>query len=766
MNRDYTLVYRVDTSQAGPAFQAIRTDLHHIRDDLDEIARHASNTHNAMLGLGAGANQTMGDLGGSSATTKKAFLGLSGQVIATAAAFKGFELGIELVGKIGEQINSAREHMKELAEEAMKTRSSMRELANLKGDDGPNDAVTADTIAFGMGAGMVPKEATKFMEQFLGSNPAGLQKGNVGGGKKEGETQAEYEKRVEPISDAIALEGARFGQRLSLEPQTAGDLAGVLPMFSKLNSGEEAAQKMGRIAYGLNEGRGKIEGLMRNFINVSSSLVDAEGEGVVKNDEELAVLYGVMSTAHGNPREAGTYLKKGARELRQFKGQQGHSLHDMGINADDDHLSAVRKLAVRLEADKAKGIIPDQSLRAMGFNDESGIQALIEASSKLKEVDVRLAKQKLITGKDVQKQNDNFFKRDYAGVKLQLDAEKAGKDWLTGRGQEPWQLARAAASMRMRDNGELADGEARFVDMIWDAGGILPWMGVPKAMEKRINENAYQHLQTEAKNIGGQVYNDFRDETEIFHDFNGVERSVADKHSFGKAEAPLFNKLVPKILDAGGNPFQAGGTREKVKKIAEAHRQRENQEKANPGGPPSFKVLEVLDGDTIKVHMDGKAQTVRMVGVDTPETVHPTKGVQPGGKKASDYTKKQLTGQRVFLKDNAVGDKVDKYGRRLSYVHREDGSDFNKELIDKGLGKAYTHFPFDRSKEYIDAEAKAKAAGKIPGKDVTQNDMNTTNDLLRQLLGATHEQTGKLDMIGQTDGGGLPTFGGFGPKRA
>ncbi|MDQ3168422.1 MAG: hypothetical protein M3P94_07215, partial [Chloroflexota bacterium] len=69
-------------------------------------------------------------------------------------------------------------------------------------------------------------------------------------------------------------------------------------------------------------------------------------------------------------------------------------------------------------------------------------------------------------------------------------------------------------------------------------------------------------------------------------------------------------------------------------------------------------------------------------------------------------------------------------------------------------------------KEYIDAEAKAKAAGKIPGKDVTQNDMNTTNDLLRQLLGATHEQTGKLDMIGQTDGGGLPTFGGFGPKRA
>ena len=94
---------------------------------------------------------------------------------------------------------------------------------------------------------------------------------------------------------------------------------------------------------------------------------------------------------------------------------------------------------------------------------------------------------------------------------------------------------------------------------------------------------------------------------------------------------------------------------------------------------------------------------VRLIGVDTPETVHPQKAVEAFGKEASAFTRNLLLGEEVYLRfdhktASVVGeltDKIDKYGRMLAYLYRvPDGLFVNLEIVRQGYGHAYTQFPF------------------------------------------------------------------------
>ena len=75
-----------------------------------------------------------------------------------------------------------------------------------------------------------------------------------------------------------------------------------------------------------------------------------------------------------------------------------------------------------------------------------------------------------------------------------------------------------------------------------------------------------------------------------------------------------------------------------------------------------------IDGDTIRVQLDGARYTVRLTSVDTPETRHPTRGVEPDGPEAAAYTTARLTGATVRLDRDPAGDDIDADGRLLRYV--------------------------------------------------------------------------------------------------
>lgn len=96
----------------------------------------------------------------------------------------------------------------------------------------------------------------------------------------------------------------------------------------------------------------------------------------------------------------------------------------------------------------------------------------------------------------------------------------------------------------------------------------------------------------------------------------------------------------------------------------------------------------VVDGDTIVVILDGKKEKVRMIGIDTPESVHPDKSRNtPMGKIASKYTRDNLEGKYVALETDVQ--ERDKYGRILAYVYLDDKM-FNKTLLEEGLAKLMT----------------------------------------------------------------------------
>lgn len=112
----------------------------------------------------------------------------------------------------------------------------------------------------------------------------------------------------------------------------------------------------------------------------------------------------------------------------------------------------------------------------------------------------------------------------------------------------------------------------------------------------------------------------------------------------------------------------------------------------------------VVDGDTIVVLMDGKKEKVRMIGIDTPESVHPDKSRNtPMGKIASKYTKDNLEGKYVTLETDVQ--ERDKYGRILAYVYLDDKM-FNKTLLEEGLAELMTIPP---NVKYVDDFKKIEA---------------------------------------------------------
>src|SRR6056297_3152519 len=134
-----------------------------------------------------------------------------------------------------------------------------------------------------------------------------------------------------------------------------------------------------------------------------------------------------------------------------------------------------------------------------------------------------------------------------------------------------------------------------------------------------------------------------------------------------------------------------------------------------PENPQKAQVVKNVDGDTIKVRINGNEETIRMIGVDTPETVHPNKPVECYGKEASNFTKALcITGSTVYLTYD--WDPKDKYDRLLAYVWYKRDEQWilhNLNLIVNGYGHAYTVFAFeeDYMSLFVKAEQYAREKG-------------------------------------------------------
>jgi endonuclease YncB( thermonuclease family) len=120
-------------------------------------------------------------------------------------------------------------------------------------------------------------------------------------------------------------------------------------------------------------------------------------------------------------------------------------------------------------------------------------------------------------------------------------------------------------------------------------------------------------------------------------------------------------------------------------------------------------VLKVVDGDTLTIDKNGIPETLRLIGIDTPEVVDPRTPVQCFGQEASAKAKEILFGKKVRIESDPTQGERDKYGRLLVYVYLESGLFFNEYMIEEGYAHEYTYnVPYQYKKEFDSAEVHAR----------------------------------------------------------
>lgn len=131
---------------------------------------------------------------------------------------------------------------------------------------------------------------------------------------------------------------------------------------------------------------------------------------------------------------------------------------------------------------------------------------------------------------------------------------------------------------------------------------------------------------------------------------------------------------------------------------------------ADPAQRTSLQVKRVIDGDTVVVELDGADQSVRLIGIDTPET---TKGKNEcAGKEATDALRALVDGKPITLTADESQTDRDRYDRLLRYL-TVDGRDAGEYLLERGLAKEYTYRksdPYTHRDQYLAAQDRAHAA--------------------------------------------------------
>lgn len=142
------------------------------------------------------------------------------------------------------------------------------------------------------------------------------------------------------------------------------------------------------------------------------------------------------------------------------------------------------------------------------------------------------------------------------------------------------------------------------------------------------------------------------------------------------------------------------------------------QQMGSPREYTWYPVSKVIDGDTLVASINGKNITIRLIGIDTPETVDPRKTVQCFGKEASEKARQILSGSSVRLENDPSQGAFDKYGRTLAYVYvvansKPEGILVNEYMIAEGYGHEYTYtIPYKYQEEFKAAEKHAREAKK------------------------------------------------------
>lgn len=138
----------------------------------------------------------------------------------------------------------------------------------------------------------------------------------------------------------------------------------------------------------------------------------------------------------------------------------------------------------------------------------------------------------------------------------------------------------------------------------------------------------------------------------------------------------------------------------------------EDGRSSEAGARVRAQVRRVIDGDTVVVRLDGRDERLRYIGMNTPETHHPTIPEQPYGREATEANRRLVADAEVWLEFDVQ--RRDDYGRLLAYVYLPDGTFVNAALVESGYARVMTVPPNVRHADLfrrLERQARERDAG-------------------------------------------------------
>lgn len=482
-----------------------------------------------------------------------------------------------------EESEKIEEHWKKMAQEASDFRESLRELASLRGEKGPNNNVTGAVLDLALQAHISPAKATAFSQAYENIGPTVREKGH-------------YKPTVgtpEQLETDIVSEAAKTAKRLGVDEKAAGEAIGIAGMFHTFTSKEDAMEQLGGGLKGLSEGKLDYTLGVTALSKGAAKLLDPKeaGEeravaGKLESYAEAGVYMGALSLGTGTADQAQHRMVQLSRVLNPDATQEEArtALKTAGINPDMTDPQKLVQLNKYLKAKKVAD--PSDWLVEHKLGSKATRESTVAGFKVADVLEERLAKlnesQKTnATGKSAIADNAAFLAKDLAGQAAAVDAVKAAQDLAEGiEGPEVFEKAKQAAEERRRaaNPNEPYSPAAQLVEMdsmvnpLYWISQLGSGVGV-RAYEEENNPRygAIPQLKAEAKRVGVDI----------------SQHLPALESSNPKTRADAFGKAARAVTGKGGDPLGIQPLTDAARKRVDATRPPDAAQRVAPAAAPN-----------------------------------------------------------------------------------------------------------------------------------------------------------------------------------
>jgi len=562
-DREYTRTYRANNSDALAKTQQLAAALQQLEQLVTQLktklsgyasgagrssaaaARQAQALTAALQGVQAQAAQTTTALNGMRASAG----GVTGGFKNASNSMGGFVTAGLALSALHQVFNSVLEQTKQFADEwkkmaqdSIQFRDSLRELADITGKKGPDNATYADVLDLANETGLIPEKAREFAQSYQNIGPTVREKGHIK--PTPGQT-------VEQLEHGILVETARTARRIGLDEGAAGEAIGTAGMFHAFGSVEQSQEQFGTALWGLSKGKLQYSKGVTALNKAASKLVDneenrlaaaAEGASLGRYSSygEAGIMLGTLSLGTGTADQAQHRMIQISRLLNSSPEKGREALKQAGLTdqmTDPEKLIALRKYLDKSKL-SAKTFLEENKLGSVATREatEAGLKVTDVLEQRLKE-----AKEPGASAR-VMQENAAFYAKDQSQQAQQVKASEDVLNKAQGAEVADYETAKRMAEVRMRLNQPGYQGVGQRVH---------EWLGTPFSYLLSGESGHELNLVTDEK--FGSLAKLRQEAQKVGID---VDKAFPDLESGDyQTRAGAFNRATAAVRQKGGDPL-------------------------------------------------------------------------------------------------------------------------------------------------------------------------------------------------------------------